>query len=184
MTSRPRQTNWLSYLEAARRKGEIARYHLEKLHCYLDPDASQYHLSVAVQAHFEGVVFSVMAAVDQTAQAINSALHLGARESDLFEKAFGELAPTIAGLEAWRGKLLGRDLRRLRTKAIHYSYEKSQDQQGLRWVVQEVGVRYQGSRELRDYCEAAVHHVEELIGLIPAVESELRRRLAFSSVVR
>jgi hypothetical protein len=171
---------WVSYLNAARRKVEIARYHLEQLERLrlVPPLDGPRECPVPIQAHFEGVVISVMAAVDQTAQAINSALNLGARESQLFDKAFGAVTAAVPALKTWCGKPIGRDLRGVRRSAIHHSYEKTPDGPLPRWRVEESSVRYEGSRELRVYGEAAVAHAEELIRLIPAIQSELRRRLA------
>jgi hypothetical protein len=175
--------NWRLYLDAASRKDLIACYHLEKLrrllHPVLRPNASG-SPPIDVQAHFEGIVISVMAAVDQVAQAINSKLCLGARPDDLFEKAYGKLAPVIPQLQDWRERLIGRDLRRIRARIVHYSYGKlplGAEGPPEGWKIEDAGVGYEGARrrELESYGEAAVRHADELIDLIPAIDAELRR---------
>jgi hypothetical protein len=175
--------NWHLYFDAARRKDLIARYHLENLrrllHPVAKPDASG-SPPIDVQAHFEGLVISVMAAVDQVAQAINSKLCLRARPDELFEKAYGKLAPVIPKLQDWRERPIGRDLRRIRTRIVHYSYAKlplGPESPPEGWKVEDAGVGYDapGMRELESYGEAAVRHADELINLLPAIDAELRR---------
>lgn len=171
------EEKWSDYLDAAHRKTDIARYHLEQLRASLAPSAQPGPSSyppIPVQAHFEGVVVSVMAAVDQVAQGINVAFDLRASSSDLFEKAYRPLASTIPELDTWLKKKLGLDLRRIRVRIVHYSYRKK-PVPGPSWHVEDTGAGYDGSRELRVYSEAALRHAEELIGLIKKIRSKFQR---------
>ena len=75
-----RDPNWQSCLRAAERKTKIARYHLKKLRWHHEhpdqhsdpgePPSLESLPPIPIQAHFEGVVFSVRAAVEQIAKAI------------------------------------------------------------------------------------------------------------------
>jgi hypothetical protein len=80
--------DWTDYLEAACRKRGIAAFNLRRLKELLNPADPPEQLSIEIQAHFEGVVISVIAAVDQVAQAVNHALNLRAKPDDLVAKAF------------------------------------------------------------------------------------------------
>lgn len=173
----PSIEKWRLYFDAARRKARIARYHLSQLEQLLNSESATGEVPIPIQAHFEGVVFSAIAATDQTAQGINSALGLGANERELFDKAFGTIAGTVPGLGKWLSNPIGRDLRGLRRLAIHHSYQKTSEGPRQRWNVEPTRVPYDGSRELQAYCTDAVAYVEELVGLLPAVESELLRIL-------
>jgi hypothetical protein len=179
-----RDGNAKAYFDAARRKVRIAEYHLEELTRRLSdapkPRPSDLCPTIPIQAHFEGIVISVMATVDQIAQAINEECDLKASPGDLFDKAYSSLAPKIARLKNWCEKLIGRDLRRIRTRVAHYQYSKIplNDGQGdpHGWQVEDAGVGYDGSRELGAYGRAAILHARELIDLIPAVQSEIGRQ--------
>jgi len=170
-------------LGAARRERQIAEYHSKELGRRLDPvpkPEPDDSCPIPVQAHFEGVVTSVIEAVDKVAQAINAKLRLGAGPGQLFDKSYGELAPDIQNLESWREKPIGKDLRLIRVRIAHYSYGKVPFSEGSGgpegWKVEDPRVGYKGSRELKAYAQAAVDHAGELIGLIPAIESVLRAR--------
>jgi len=169
---------WTSYLAAAGRKGKIAAYHRDELTRLLNAQLSSGSLRelprICIQAHFEGVLFSVTAAADQIAQAANSALELGATPSDLFDRAFSVLVEELPDLRAWRDNPLGRDVRALRTRAIHYSYAKTPV--GTDWQVEETDAPYRGSRELREYGDDAVRYVQELVAWVQKIESKLRAR--------
>lgn len=81
-------------LVAAGRKVKAAAYHAERLRQLLDSgQASSDSPPVPVQAHFEGVIVSLIAAVDQVAQAVNSARQLGLRQTDLVQKDVRAVGP-------------------------------------------------------------------------------------------
>ena len=61
---------------------------------------------------------------------------------------------------------------------FHRSYEKTRD--GPRWFVNRPATAdddcsYLGSRELQDYCEAAIGHVKKFLELIPQIQAELEK---------
>jgi hypothetical protein len=64
--------NWLAYLDAASIKVQLAEYHLLRLS--KGQPLSQY--SHAVQAEFEGIMYSLVAASDQLGEAINIGLRI------------------------------------------------------------------------------------------------------------
>ena len=119
--------DWRDYIDSAKRKLEIARYHRD---C-LERELASARLTgnklptIAIQAHFEGVVISLMAAVDQIAQATNSARNLRLPPTELVEKAFNVLGDAVPAINSWYKERIGVDLRRIRTRAVHYSYVKN-----------------------------------------------------------
>jgi hypothetical protein len=164
---------WQDYFEAARRKAEIASYHLDRLKQVTTPAQSPDTVPpIPVQAHFEGVVVSVMAAIDQVAQGVNSALGLNLSSGDLVSGAFDKIIRLLPPAQKWYAYPLGRDLRRLRTRMVHYYYAKSPA--GLKWGVESADTNYDGSRELIAYSTAAVRYAEELGSLLPGLEVKLR----------
>ena len=72
---------WRDYCCAARRKIDIAEYHLECLHT----QARQGRLepTIPIQAHLEGVLYAFVAAADQTTEAINLGMELQLRMPNL-----------------------------------------------------------------------------------------------------
>jgi hypothetical protein len=171
--------NWRRFLDAAQRKIAIAAYHahcLEKEHSIAVGDTSDAP-SIPIQAQFEGVIVSVMAAVDQVAQALNSALALRLSPAKLVEGAFGHLQ-TIPQMDAWFTEPIGRDLRRIRVRMVHYSYAKTQ--QGLVWVVESADTDFKGSRELLAYAKSAVVYGSKPQSLLPLIVAELERQGAVS----
>lgn len=130
--------------------------------------------AINVQAHFVGVVVSVMAAVDQVAQAVNSAWQLHLDSSNLVEKAFTTLAGRMPAIDNWFKEQIGRDLRRIRVRMVHYAYAKTP--QGSCWVVESAGTEFSGSRELVAYAESAVEYGECLRRLLPHIEHEIANR--------
>src|SRR4051794_36390766 len=108
--------SWHEYLVAARRKVEIAAYHADCLDRELNAASGPVGLapSIPVQAHFEGVVVSVMAAVDQIAQAVNKTFGLRLPPHQLVEKAFTAAREKVPSLSGWYEDPLGVDLRRIR----------------------------------------------------------------------
>jgi hypothetical protein len=126
--------SWEPYFEAAHRKRAIAEYYLSRLAEILTPpDGLARQPPIPVQAYFEGVIVSAMAAVDQVAQGINSALGLRLNPNTLVNGAFTKLTSFLPALQEWYENPLGIDLRRIRTRIIHYSYSKSPDLVCLRW---------------------------------------------------
>jgi hypothetical protein len=62
---------WRDYCYAARRKIDIAEYHLECLRA--QASQGRLELTIPVQAHLEGILFALVATADQMAEAIISA---------------------------------------------------------------------------------------------------------------
>lgn len=168
-------TDWADFLKAAKRKVEIAHYHAHRLDEVLaaEAGATGEMPAIPVQAHFEGVVISIMAAVDQVAQATNSALRLSLSTNSLVTESFTQLGQSIPPLADWFDEPFGRDLRRLRTRMIHYAYRKSRE--GLVWTVESVDTNYSGSRELRAYAGSAAEYACRLLNFIPDIHQYLAR---------
>lgn len=162
---------WSEYLVAAQRKVSVAEFHLSRLRDVLTTQTSP-EVPIEVQAHFEGAVVSVVAAVDQVAQAANAAFSLSAGSGDLFDKAFGVLRERLADVDAWCQEPIGRDLRSIRVRIIHYSYSKAAHEMG--WVVEPGRSEYRGARDLVAYATSAVDYGKRLVGLLPSIESQLR----------
>src|SRR5215471_7828052 len=103
---------WSDCVDAARRKLEIATFHYERLRESLsEAAAASAPPPIPIQAFFEGVVFSVVAAIDQVAQAANEALGLKLSPEQLFEGAYKEIELRVASVKEWRSNPLGVDLR-------------------------------------------------------------------------
>jgi hypothetical protein len=174
---------WQQYVEAARRKLAIAAYHadaLEKQH-FPEPGSSKDMPTISVQAHFEGVIVSVISAVDQVAQAINSALRLRLKTDKLVEDAFNRLAESAPEIGSWYSESIGRDLRRIRVRMVHYRYFKNEQFDG--WVVESAGTDFQGPRELIAYARNAVEYGERLGSLLPLIEAKIATRPGGGSTV-
>lgn len=158
---------------AARRKLSVAEYHSDRLAELRNFDSSPDGVPpIEIQAHFEGVIISLMAAVDQVAQAVNSALRLGLNNSNLISGAFERISQFVPETADWYGNPLGRDLRKLRTRMVHYSYQKSPSAQG--WHVENANPAYKGSREIIAYAREAVRYGRELAELVEDFENRLR----------
>lgn len=172
------RTDPQQYFEAAKRKSEIARYHTDQLG--QEPSLQSYAgtalPTVPVQAHFEGAVVSVMAAVDQVAQAVNSCLRLSLKSDKLVEGAFSAVEEAVPEVGEWYRDPLGRDLRRLRVRMVHYAYKKTPEGKG--WAVESTDTEYRGSRELAVYAKAAAQYAEKLRDLIPQIQEHLQRQAA------
>lgn len=169
-------TDWAAYIDAAHRKIAIAEFHCDQLlRALQDGHLDQGHRpSIAIQAFFEGVVTAVISAIDQIAQAANSALKLraGRGKESLFDVASPEIEARVPRFKAWREQPIGIDLRRLRTRMVHYSYEKSPDIE-RNWHVEATGADYTGARDLLSYAVATVAFARELGSLA----DELHRSL-------
>ena len=149
--------DWRMQFEAARRKIDVASYHVDCLREALNAENFPRRRSVPpipIQAHFEGVVVSVIAAIDQVVQAVNSGLNLSLRQNKLFEGTFIRLGGIYPEIHSWVQNPIGRDLRRIRTRIVHYSYRKTS--RGLHWVVESAQTDYDGSRELLEYATNAL----------------------------
>lgn len=169
-------TDWKAYIDAAHRKIAIAEFHCEQLHRALHDDHVDhgYRPSIAVQAFFEGVITAVISATDQVAQTANSALKLGAGSSNgnLFDVASPEIEARVPGFKAWREQPIGLDLRRLRTRMVHYSYKKSPNAD-RNWHVEATGSDYAGPRDLYSYVSAAATYARELGALADQLQESL-----------
>jgi len=115
-----------------------------------------------------------MAAVDKIAQATNSALNLSLNQGELVTGAMGELGRRIGSVKSWFEKPIGRDLRRIRVRIIHYAYAKTPDPVKSQWLVEPASAEYAGSRALLDYSSAAVEYGAALRALVPKIEAHLR----------
>jgi hypothetical protein len=167
--------DWRMELEAAGRKIAVASYHVDCLRDALKVGGipSRSAPPIPIQAHFEGVIVSVMAAVDQVAQAINSGLRLQLRPDKLFEGTFGSLGKIYPEIRSWLADPIGPDLRRIRTRIVHYSYRKTPH--GLYWVVESARSEYRGSRDLLNYAASALEFGKRLIEMLPQIEIEIAR---------
>jgi len=164
--------DWREYLAAASQKIGIVQYHAKCLKMLRDTAAGADGLPpIPVQAHFEAVVFSVIAAVDQVAQAVNSALTLRLDPATLVQVAFDRLSKGIPQVAEWFNEPIGIDLRRLRTRMMHYAYTKTCGSPG--WVVEPTKSAFTGSRELNDYSASAADYATRLNDLLPEIERYL-----------
>jgi len=170
--------HWSDYIDAAHRKIGIATFHCEQLNvalvnCRPPHDGRP---EIPTQAFFEGAVVATVSAIDQVAQAANSALGLRLRAANLFDGASPEIEQRVPEFRAWREQPIGRDLRRLRTRMVHYSYGKSSSGNPS-WQVEVADRNYTGSRELFAYAQAAASYAQEL----GAIASKLQQSLAVSN---
>lgn len=166
-------TKYKSCLNAASRKIGIAEFHLEQLRIELaaTPVQNENPPPIPIQAYFEGVVSSVISAIDQVAQAANYGFSLRLNNGNLVEKGFAALIAEIPQLQTWYGNSLGIDLRRLRRLIVHYSYEKKP--LIITWTVESVGSKYTGSRDLETYADKALKYGLELTTNLSAIEQKL-----------
>ena len=156
-------TNWSDYIDAAHRKISIAAFHCEQLrhalaNCQPPHDGRP---DIPTQAFFEGTVVASISVIDQVAQAANSALGLGLNPGNLFDGTVAKIEQRVPEFRAWRERPIGRDLRRLRTRMVHYSYGKSSCGNPT-WQVGVADANYTGSRELFAYAQAAAAYAQEL----------------------
>ncbi|MDP2266777.1 MAG: hypothetical protein Q8J70_09525 [Thiobacillus sp.] len=155
--------HWNNYIDAAHRKISIAAFHCEQLrhalaNCQPPHDGRP---DIPTQAFFEGTVVATVSAIDQVAQAANSALSLGLGAGNLFDGVVAEIEAHVPEFKAWREQPIGRDLRRLRTRMVHYSYDKSSNG-NPEWQVELADANYTESRELFAYAQAAASYAQEL----------------------
>jgi hypothetical protein len=168
--------DWKSYIDAAHRKVDIATFHFDQLCSALHQDPTDHapHPGIPVQAFFEGVITAVISAADQVAQAANSALKLRAGHDgrSLFDVASPEIESRVPSFKHWKDQSIGVDLRRLRTRMVHYSYEKSPNTD-RNWYVESTDSGYTGSRDLLSYASSAVTYAKELALLANQLQDSL-----------
>jgi hypothetical protein len=173
----PDGEGWQDYCKAAQRKIDIAGYHLECLRAQVGEGRLGQAVPVAVQAHFEGVLFAFVAAADQVAEAINLGMKLGLRRPNSNLKRVLEAmppSPIQSRLSGWHDAPIAADVRDLRVRATHHHYAKTPS--GPRTLVAQEPTRrkpYGGSRELVSYGEAAVTHVGRLRGEVDGLKDFL-----------
>jgi hypothetical protein len=166
---------WRNHLDSALRQTRIAAYHVDRLEKLLQGPRARTEVPIPIQAHFEGALVASIASVDKVAQAVNSALKLGASPSKTFEKGFAEIRG-IKPVDEWYQNPFGRDLRRIRARIAHYSYTK--DFTGVHFFVEGADTSYEGPREILAYARSASEYTSQLCALIPSVISLLERRRA------
>jgi hypothetical protein len=173
-------SHWTEYLVAAHRKVDIAAFHCEQLKSALGRYNGSFDgcPTIPIQAYFEGTVVAAVSAIDQVAQAANSALELRLRSEDLFDCASSQIERRVPAYRNWRDQPIGVDLRRLRTRIVHYSYTKSSSGD-LKWEVETVNGNYAGARDLSAYAEAVVVYCRELA----VIADELRESFAANNPV-
>jgi hypothetical protein len=174
-----RGAEWRQYLEAAERKLDIANYHVARLaqELAMGNDPGRTLPPIPVQAHFEGVVVSIMAAVDQVSEAVNSGLGLGLSEGERRQGAGKAIAPVVLEVADWYRHPLQQELRDIRVLMVHYAYKKMPERG--RWVIESTGSnKYGGSRELATYAKDAVQYAERLRDSIPKIQVYLSKQTA------
>jgi len=166
-------TQYKGCLNAAKRKIGIAEFHYQQLKLQLAATEvqSENPPPIPIQAYFEGVVTSIIAAIDQVAQAANYGLSLHLKNGNLVEKGFAALITEIPGLQTWYSNNFGIDLRRIRTRMVHYSYKKMP--LALVWTVESTDSKYTGSRDLGIYADKALKYGLELATNFPIIEQKL-----------
>jgi hypothetical protein len=156
------------YVEAILRKEAIADYHSKCLEPLLLEIDGREPVPVPVQAHFEGLLYSVIACADQTAAGLYAVAGLGqsrrgldrvfvAKHASVLEKShlMGELKALWT-----RGEMF--DVREIRRRAAHLYYDK--DGRGEHYYVREYQLRPErfsgggpiSERELGRYCGVAL----------------------------
>lgn len=169
------------WLEAARRKIQIAEHHRARLDQVDYPGAGL--VSVEVQASLEGVLYCFTAATDQLANALNLAERLDLQREEInlsaaLDRLAGrrrlhvpELGSVVGALRVWNDAPLVADARRLRNKATHCRYVKRIRGDEIR--INRVGGTYEGSRDLKVYCNSVVEHLGRLGRLLDQVSEAL-----------
>jgi hypothetical protein len=133
---------------AVRRQFAIGAFHLDALR-EIAGSSTGADIPVPLQAHFEGILYSVDAARDKV---------------DRLVGVLGDVAGR-GKFAKWTGGSLVDDARRLRNQAAHYFYSK---QGGTMFVVEKPhGSTYSGPRELIEYSSALVDQVQLLGKILP-----------------
>ncbi|MEJ2010156.1 MAG: hypothetical protein P8Z30_18710 [Acidobacteriota bacterium] len=167
------------YLIAAQRKIEIARYHFEELCKQLDQQGTVTPTDappIPVQARFEGVVVSIIAAEEKVKEAIRRRYGVARKNSKKCESRYSKLGQQLPALRNWYEKPLLNDIQEVRNLAIHHHYEKMPSGLVGVWKIDRPeSSNYDGPRELRKYCQAAKSLGCELSSIIPQIEELLRQ---------
>jgi hypothetical protein len=176
----PDSVDWQEYLVAARRKIEIADYHLQFLRNETKKGFA-YPPTIPVQAHFEGILYSFVATIDQIAEAINQAMGFNERPPGLMRKILNHSnCPVKVSLNTWFNAPIAVDVRDVRVRATHHHYAKVPNGSALE--VQKPFRRgrepYGGSRELVAYGTAASNHLHGLLPVVDSLERELECGIA------
>jgi len=136
-------------------------------------------LPIPIQAHFEGVVVSVVAAEEKVKEALRTAYGVSRDDERECKRLYSEFAAKVPALAAWYANPLVGDIRDVRNLAIHQYYEKKRITGGRPVPGREVDgpatTSYTGPRELREYSRAALATGTTLFDLIPEIEKVLRR---------
>lgn len=167
-------------LFAAQRKIEIASYHLDELCERLGRLSEPHDLPpIPVQAHFEGVVVSIIASEEKVKEALRSAYRVDRENEKKCKRIYGKVARKLPALGEWFANAILGDIREVRNLAIHQHYEKRPVTAGGPVAIWEVDkpkrTNYGGPRELREYCRAGLAVGTTLSDLIPQIEELLRR---------
>jgi hypothetical protein len=130
-----------------------------------DTPDPQGDVSVPVQAHFEGVLYSIIAASDQVGAALDARCGEDGWKQTL-GKVLSQMPPTPRQekLIQWDQGPVMRDVRALRVQATHHHYEKYPLVDRPRPSARD-GEGYKGSRHLLDYCRVAVQHAMQPRGI-------------------
>ena len=143
---------WHEYVDAVYRKIGIARYHEQRLLKLPYPGEAE-SIDVGIQAHFEGVLSAAVSGRDQLRAAINRCRRDGVVNTETLDAA-------ETSLRDWCSQPIFIDATKLRNKATHCFYDKSQ--KGRFINVESVGGPYTGSRDLLDYSRALVEHLADI----------------------
>lgn len=163
------------YFDAARRKVAMARFHRDELK---DRIAGDFLIGerppVEVQAHFEGVLFSAVAAADQLAEGINLAFELELSQPTIFESldAMPRGWRPRKRLFKWVRDPIAGDYRAVRRLVTHHWSNKTPRGPVIE-IQRPLSGRYPGPRDLGSYCDAVLDHLEVLEELLVDLEAEL-----------
>jgi hypothetical protein len=166
-----------AYLNSLHRKLQVAKYHLDQLALAAKTGLHE-PIPIPLQAHFEGVLTSVVAASDKLAEVINIMLSLGIRNATIKKLLIkilqrGDPLPDwYLPLKTWHEAPIAADVRAIRNLAVHHHYRKSS--RGLSLEVQlppHTQAPYSGSRELVAYCTAVVQHANQCGEILDALEA-------------
>jgi hypothetical protein len=112
-------------LFAAERKIRVACYHFDELSDRLDqPSKSQDLPPIPVQAHFEGVVVSIIAAEEKVKEAVRIAYGVRRKDEQKCRLLYKDVGRKLPKLGEWYANAFLGDIREVRNLAIHQYYEK------------------------------------------------------------
>jgi hypothetical protein len=164
--------DWPDQIVAARRKLEVACYHLGQLRAELTaPGLPRSECPpVPIQAHFEGVLVALLGAVEKVAEATNTALDLRLPLRDLVSGTFTELGSRLPDVRSWFKQEIYSDLRRCLRAA---RYAPAPNTSPARWLVKSEGNGHRRLRELLEYATAGEEHGRQLERLLVGIEGIL-----------